>query len=39
MAELRVSDEHAEVTVAPLPLEEGLPLPEGYRRSIRRATG
>ena len=36
---IRVSDEHSAVTVAPLPLADDLILPEGYRRSIRRAMG
>ncbi len=37
-ADLRLSDEHRALMVAPLPLDTGLPLPEGYRRSVGRAT-
>jgi 8-oxo-dGTP pyrophosphatase MutT (NUDIX family) len=37
-ADFRVSDEHSALMVAPLPLDTGLELPNGYRRSIRRAT-
>lgn len=38
-AQLRMSDEHTRVMVAPLPVDEGLELPAGYRRSIERVTG
>ncbi len=37
-ADLRVSEEHSAVMVAPLPLDAGLALPDGYRRSINKAT-